>query len=280
MPAYLSAFWNQIVGGHALVATGIVVLLLLMIRVMVLRFAWRNIEDQFVRLRYKRAVSYASFFIAVVLLLPIWLPSIRNIATFLGIFGAGFLIVTREIWVSMGGWLYITVRRPYIIGDRIQIGPISGDVIDIRLMETSIMEASVAESTQPTGRIIYFPNAKIFTEVVATHSRRFAHVFVELHVRLSNNANWEKASALLEQLAKEHYATALAAKQQLTTDDENIDLVSGYRNPRVHVAMEGSEIVLHLQFMAPSGQGANISDRVWRSFLSAARQNDDIRFSE
>ena len=78
---------------------------------------------------------------------PVWdlLPQLRNIATFLGIFGAGFLIVTRELWLCFSGWAYIMIRRPYVIGDRIQLGAIAGDVIDIRMFETSLMEVTSTE---------------------------------------------------------------------------------------------------------------------------------------
>jgi small-conductance mechanosensitive channel len=135
-------------------------------------------------LRYKRALSYIVFFIGLFLLLPVWLPSIRNVATFLGIFGAGFLIVTRDLWVCVVGWAYIMIRRPFVIGDRVQIGNVAGDVIDIRLMETSIMEVSSGRRrANQRGEWCYFPNAKIFTESFATTRAHVGHVFQELHIQ-------------------------------------------------------------------------------------------------
>jgi len=277
---FLNTYWEKIISGHAVMATAIVIGLLVIMRFMVLRIGSRNIDDKFVRLRYKRGVSYAFFFIAVILLLPIWLPSIRNIATFLGIFGAGFLIVTREIWVSMGGWLYIMVRRPYVIGDRVQIGAISGDVIDIRLMETSIMEILGNEGSLATGRIVFFPNAKIFTEVVATQNQKISHISQELQFRLAPSSNWEKAVEILESLAKDHHKIAIEAKQQLAADDHETDFLAGYRDPRVLVEISGNEILLKLQFMAPTGQVVHMTDRIWRGFLAALKTNPEIRLPE
>lgn len=277
-PQNLNNFWAKITDGHAFIATFVVIVLLMLVRMMVLSIAYRSIEDKFVRLRYKRGVSYAIFFIGIFLLLPIWLPSIRNIATFLGIFGAGFLIVTRDLWLCVGGWAYIVIRRPYVIGDRIQFGTVTGDVIDIRLMETNIMEVTNTEGGLTTGRIIYFPNSKIFTEIIATASRQFAHVFQELHVHLDGSANWEKAANLLEEIARNEYKTALAAKEQLATESDEVDILAGYREPRVLTEMQAGKIVLHLQFMAPTGQVANMTDRIWRSFLKAAAADGSIKF--
>ena len=278
-PQNLNALWQRLTSGHAFASTAMVVGVLLLVRLIVLRIAYRNIQDKFLRLRYRRTVSYIISFIAIFLLLPIWLPSIRSIATFLGIFGAGFLIVTRDLWVCVVGWAYIMIRRPFIIGDRIQIGNIAGDVVDIRLMETSDMEVSQAEGGQSTGRVVFFPNAKIFTESFATTGANVGHIFQELQVHLSNRADWKTAANLLEKIAHRRYEEALAAKEQLQINSE-VDMISSYREPRVLAQMSGNHIVLKLQYMAPTGQGVNMNDHIWRDFLSAAQKNPRIRFSE
>ncbi|AFM11085.1 mechanosensitive ion channel family protein [Turneriella parva] len=279
-PQNLNAFWARLTSGHAFAATALVVSILLLTRMVVLRIAYRNIEDKFVRMRYKRTVSYISFFIGLFLLLPIWLPSIRNVATFLGIFGAGFLIVTRDLWVCVVGWAYIMIRRPFVIGDRVQIGNVAGDVIDIRLMETSIMEVSSAEGGQTTGRVVFFPNAKIFTESFATTGAHVGHVFQELQVSLTATSDWKSAAELLEKCAKKQYETARAAKEQLQTGDAELDMISFYRDPRVLTQMVGNHIVLKLQYMAPTGQGVNMQDRIWREFLTLTAKKPRIRFAE
>lgn len=278
-PQNLNAVWQSLTSGHAFASTAMVVAVLLLLRLIVLRIAYRNIEDKFVRLRYRRTVSYIISFIAIFLLLPIWLPSIRSIATFLGIFGAGFLIVTRDLWVCVVGWAYIMIRRPFVIGDRIQIGNIAGDVVDIRLMETSVMEVSQAEGGQSTGRVVFFPNARIFTESFATTGANVGHVFQELQVHLSNRADWKAAAGLLEKIVRRRYEEALAAKEQQQNSEE-IDLISSYREPRVLTQMSGGHIVLKLQYMAPTGQGVNMNDHIWRDFLTAAQKNPRIRFAE
>lgn len=274
----LKAFWHEMASGHAFASSVLVVVVLLSIRIVLVRIAYHNIEDQFIRLRYRRTISYIFFFAALFILLPIWLPSIRSIATFLGIFGAGFLIVTRDLWVCVVGWAYIMIRRPFVIGDRIQIGNIAGDVIDIRLMETSIMEVSQAEGGQFTGRVVFFPNARIFTEIFATTGAKVGHIFQELQVHLDPSSDWQKAAELLEKITARRYETALAAMQQQEGDE--IDMVSSYREPRVLLQMSGMHVVLKLQYMAPRGQTVYMSDGIWRDFLAATQKNQRIRFAK
>lgn len=273
--AELKAMWYDMTRGHAFASSVLVVIVLLSIRRALIRVVHRNVHDTFLRQRYQRTISYITLFTALVVLLPVWLPSIRSIATFLGIFGAGFIIVTRDLWVCVVGWAYIMIRRPFGIGDRIQIGNVIGDVIDIRLMETSVIEFSQAEGGQATGRLVYFPNSRIFTESFATIGAQVAHIFQELQVHLTPDSDWQKAAKLLEQIARESYS-AIKAPQP----PANAETLSNYREPRVLVQMVGGHIVLRLHYMAPNGLSTESKDYIWRSFITAARKYRSIRFPQ
>jgi hypothetical protein len=97
---------------------------------------------------------------------------------------------------------------------------------------------------------------------------------------LQASANWEKAASLLEEIARNEYKTALAAKEQLDSDSDDIDMLAGYRDPRVLTEMQEGQIVLHLQFVSPAGQVTNMTDRIWRSFLKSAAADPSIKFAE
>ncbi|MBS0616959.1 MAG: mechanosensitive ion channel family protein [Spirochaetes bacterium] len=278
-PQHLKVLWAEITRGNVIIATAIVLAFTLAVRFMILRIAFRNIDDRFVRLRYKRALSYIVFFVALLFLLPIWLPSIRNVATFLGIFGAGFLVVTREIWISVAGWAYIMIRRPYVIGDRVQIKEIVGDVIDIRLMETSVMEVKDADSDRATGRIVYVPNARLFGEILVTSHLKSPLVFHYIEVQLTPDSDWEKAAELLKTIAATEYKEALAAKTKNAIPGTVVNPPLGYREPRVLVEAKPGCVSLELEFMAPTGYAAVMIDAIWRAFLKAARENGNIKIA-
>jgi len=278
-PQHLKVLWAEITRGNVLIASAIVLTLTLVVRFTILRIAFRNIDDQFVRLRYKRTLSYIVFFIALLLLLPIWLPSIRNVATFLGIFGAGFLVVTREIWISVAGWAYIMIRRPYVIGDRVQIKEIIGDVIDIRLMETSVMEVKDADSDRATGRIVYVPNARLFAEILITAHLKSSLVFHYIEVQLTLDSDWEQAAELLKTIAATEYKAALAAKTKNAIPGAVFNPPLGYREPRVLVEAKSGCVSLELEFMVPTGCAAVMIDAIWRAFLKAARESEKIRLA-
>src|SRR2546425_13182228 len=60
----------------------------------------------------------------------IWFAGFQSIATFLGLVSAGVAIALKDILVNLAGWVFLMWRRPFALGDRIQIGQHAGDVID------------------------------------------------------------------------------------------------------------------------------------------------------
>lgn len=279
-PQNLNLFWAEIARGNVYITTAIVIALLLVLRSIILRIAFRKIDDGFARLRYKRALSYLLFTIAFLFLLPVWLPSIKNVATFLGIFGAGFLIVTRDIWVSIAAWIYIMLRRPYSIGDRIEISGMVGNVVDIRLMETSIMEVKGADESSLTGRLIFLPNAKVFTDVLINLRQQASHTFRELKVELTNSSDWEKTIELLKKVVDEAYTAALAQRHRTPYRNLDAEFMTESREPRILVSLDEGNVILRTEFMAPYGQEATMTDLIWRGFLKHIQNVPSIHLAK
>ena len=84
------------------------------LRMLFLRLALPRVGDESVRLSWRRISGYMVFFVSVLFLIPVWFPTIREMATFLGIFGAGILIAFKEVILNFAGWIYIIIRRPSI----------------------------------------------------------------------------------------------------------------------------------------------------------------------
>jgi len=73
---------------------------------------------------------------------------------------------------SFIGWIYILVRQPYRVGDRIKIGEAKGDVIDIAYLDTTLWEfrGPYLSTDHPSGRIIKFPNSAVLDSMIFNYS--------------------------------------------------------------------------------------------------------------
>ena len=104
-------------------------------------------------------------FVGLVSLGFIWLEAFDNLPTYLGLVSAGIAIGLSDLLKSIAGWVYIVVRRPFRVGDRVEVAGSKGDVVDIRLFRFSLIEVGGwVDADQSTFRLLHIPNGRVFTE--------------------------------------------------------------------------------------------------------------------
>ncbi|HEX2768688.1 MAG TPA: mechanosensitive ion channel domain-containing protein, partial [Geobacteraceae bacterium] len=142
------------------------------LRWLILKLVRRQAEDLQVRYRWQKISGYAAFVLTVLLVGRILFEGFHSAATFLGLLTAGLAIALKDPLVNMVGWMLIIWRRPFAVGDRIQIGIHAGDVMDLTVFRFTLAEiGNWVHGDQITGRIVHIPNGKVFVEPVAIYSR-------------------------------------------------------------------------------------------------------------
>ena len=92
----------------------------------------------------------------------------------MGFVSAAIAFALKDPIANVAGWMFISTRSPFKIGDRIELGTNAGDVIDINVFNFSIMEmGNWVDADDMTGRIIHIPNARVFTEALAIMEKDF-----------------------------------------------------------------------------------------------------------
>ena len=107
---------------------------------------------------------------------------------------------------SFIGWIYILVRKPYRVGDRIMIGEAKGDVIDVSYLDTTLWEfgGQYLSSDHPSGRIIKFPNANVLTTPVYNYSwPLFPYIWNEIKFQIAYDSDLEFVAKTMSEVAEE-----------------------------------------------------------------------------
>jgi len=113
---------------------------------------------------------------------------------------------------SFFGWLYILIRKPYEIGDRIRIGNVFGDVINISYMDTTLWEfkGDYLSGDHPSGRTIRFANSKVFSEYVYNYSwPLFPFIWNELSLYISYKSDFKFTSDTIKRIAEAEIGEAM-----------------------------------------------------------------------
>ena len=113
---------------------------------------------------------------------------------------------------SFLGWIYILVRAPYRVGDRIRIGDATGDVIDVSYLDTTLWEfgGDFLSTDHPSGRIIKFPNSKVLDSTVYNYTWPvFPYIWNEVKFSIAYNSDLEFVAETMQRVASEEVGESM-----------------------------------------------------------------------
>lgn len=153
-----------------------------------------KIENKIIVFNFNRIADlFAAIFILVIILSLLFANWYAAMVSF-GIVSLIFGFALQNLIISFFGWLYILIRKPYEVGDRIRIGNVYGDIINVSYIDTTLWEfnGEYLSGDHPSGRIIRFANSKVFSEFVFNYSwPLFPFIWNELSLFISYDSDFK-----------------------------------------------------------------------------------------
>jgi len=229
----------------------------------------------------KQKINYISGIIIIIFLVFIWLNSVNNLTTYIGLLSAGIAIALKELFTNIAGWAFIESRKPFDVGHRIKIGDQKGDVIDIRLFQFTLMEVtSFEDGEQSSGRIVDVPNGYIFTYPTINYTKGFEYIWNEIKVLLTYESNWKKA--------KDELLAIAYSKTEITTSEVADQIQEASKRymihyqkltPIVYIDCKESGVQLTIRYLCKPKMRRNTSNDIWEEILNYIEKNDDINLA-
>ena len=259
----------------------IIVLFLYLIRFVILKLVWRNTKDVKVRYQWNRALSINIPFTGIILIGAVWVPAFKQFGAFLGIITAGLAIALKDPITNLAGWLFILFRKPFVLGDRVQVGNHTGDIIDIRLFQFTMLEiGNWVEADQSTGRIIHLPNGKVFLEPQANYSTGFEYIWNEIKVLITFESNWTKTKSILEEIINKHAKNIdLKAKKEILEASKNYMIYYKNLTPIVYTSVKDSGVQLTMRYLCNPRKRRGSENEIWENILIQFDEQQDIEFA-
>ncbi|MCB1324609.1 MAG: mechanosensitive ion channel [Spirochaetales bacterium] len=227
--------------------------------------------------RWRLTSLYLSLFTLIVIALPLWISSLQSVMAFVGIFGAGILIVIKEVILNVAGWFYIIVRRPFDVGNRVKVGDHIGDVLELRLLDFSMIEVRHREDGgQSTGRVLHIPNSLLFTQPLANSSKEFSLYWNEIRVPLTPASDWERARAIVLEVAASVVDRVHESDGRLRAAEERYAIHYAALEPSVFVEYRDNAVWLFLRHLSEPRKVRLITDQFWRTFLARIALEENI----
>jgi small-conductance mechanosensitive channel len=259
----------------------LIIFLAIIIRWVAVAVLSKRLADVKEKYYWIRAAKYSIGALNIILLFFVWGSEFQSLATFIGLISAALTIALKDLFINMAGWIFIIVRKPFQLGDRIQVGEHRGDVIDVRVFQFTINEiGNWVDADQSTGRIIHIPNGKVFTEPQANFSQGFSHIWHEINVLITFESNWQKAKEILTEIVNAH-ASALSkeAKKTLIEASKKYMIIYNQLTPIVYTKVKDSGVQLSMRFLITPQRRRGAEEAIWEDLLKALAKNEDINLA-
>ncbi|GAB4222636.1 MAG: mechanosensitive ion channel [Acidobacteriota bacterium] len=264
-----------------LLASAVLLFLFWAIRFVALRIVHRRVESPRALYQWRKGLTYSTWVLAILFVGRIWFRGFEDLSTFLGLLSAGLAIALQDPIVNLVGWMFLVVRQPFRVGDRIEIGGLRGDVIDIRLFQFSVLEiGNWVDADQSTGRVVHVPNGRVFREPQANFTEGFPYIWNELAVLVTFESNWREAKRLLQEIADAHAASIRdEVAERVRQAARRYMIYYRHLTPTVYTSVADSGVNLTVRYLCEARRRRSTAEALWEAILDAFSRRDDIDFA-
>jgi small-conductance mechanosensitive channel len=198
----------------------------------------------------------------------------------LGVVGFAATFALQQPLFSLTGWIYIMVKRPYGVGDRVEIEGSKGDVVDVDFFVTTLWEINggVVSSNQPSGRVVTLPNSVVLSSHVHNYSYQdFPHIWNELTVQVAYETDLEFARGLMideadDYLGDEMQQAIQRYRKRLSETPVELEVRD---RPTVNINQQESWVELKLRYLVHPRRGQSARNELYERILDQMHRHPD-----
>ena len=263
---------------------GILSVVILTIFVLVIFSLIKYVSNFFVR---KKLTGRGEFFVSqsirvftniieVLALLSVWSDYLKSFMTLISVISAAMTIALREIIVNYFCGLYIKIKRPFRVEDRIQVGDIKGDVMNISALDFEILEVSTKVSNgQSTGIVVSFPNSIILSQAIKNINKGFKYIWDELVVEIDLDCDLPKNKKEIYKIVNSlETIKNIPVKMKKQLEETNIQnrVYFNQFDPIVYTKLCRDHIELTVRYLMHPKKARYVESVIWNKIYTSFRE--------
>jgi small-conductance mechanosensitive channel len=248
-------------------------LILLLVR-LAQYIATGSIEDKELRYKTRKALALTGYVVGLVVAVAIFSDQLTNLAVIIGALSVGIGFALRELIQNLIGWSVISFGGLYKSGDRIQMGGVMGDVMDVGPLTTTVMECGAwVKSDLYNGRVAHLPNNLVLREQVINYTPDFPFLWDEIVIPVRTGSDHRLARNIIETVGKTEQARIVSAARDSWTsfvrynraDEAGLDAV-------VTMSFDQNWIEFTLRYVTDYSARRSTKDRLFTAVLDKFEQ--------
>ncbi|MGM0444511.1 MAG: mechanosensitive ion channel family protein [Fibrobacterota bacterium] len=252
----------------------------------IIRYMLNNIDDDRKRYHLKKSIRYVTVGLSFVWILLLYYINSSDLQSFhvfiFGVFLAGLAFSMRGLFSDILGWFIIISHKGFQAGDRIEIGTVRGDVIDIGILRTTLAEITDWDEggEQSTGRMLSVKNSDVLAEPIVNYNRGFDIRWSELAVTITFESNWQRAYREILAIGEDYFEQYREIFAEKIRNVRKKHLIRyNYITPAVYIKIVDNGVTLTLRHLVEVRQRRMVRDKLFRKILAAVDAAEDVEFA-
>ena len=214
---------------------------------------------------FSRVLKYLFFIILIILAFSSYYGSFTSFSIWIGLFSAALGWALQKPITGIAGWIMVVTKRPFEIGDRVIIGTVRGDVVDMTLTHIYLKEiGGLVAGEENSGRVILVPNSTLFEQNIINYTQQDEYILDQVVTLVTYESNLDKAIKIALESAKKHTKEFIA----ITKND-----------PYVRTFFNPSGINVHVRYYAPAKRVQEFSSAITKEIFDRIRKAKDVEIA-
>ncbi|MCF7866340.1 mechanosensitive ion channel family protein [Candidatus Woesearchaeota archaeon] len=253
----------------------------LFLKIIIENMILKKIKNSKSKYSFKKIILILNYLISLSILSFIWINNINSLLIAYGILTAGIALALQDVFKNFIGGIIIFVSKPFKIGDRIEINSKCGDILDIGLLYTSILEIKEwIKGDQATGRIVKIPNSYILTYSTSNYTEDHEFIWDEFYIPLTYNSNWKKIQdKIIKIITKETKEIMINAEKEITNLEEKYYLEKRPTQPAIYMTLTDNWIGLTVRYITKTRNRRTIHSNISKLILDEIHKHKDVKIA-
>jgi len=230
---------------------------------------------------FKKMISVIYYAVLWVALTFIWIENLQSLLVAYGIIAAGFALAMQDVFRNFIGGIIVFVNKPFRVGDRIEINSKCGDVLDIGILYTTLLEIKEwIKGDQATGRTIKIPNSYVLSNVVNNYTEDHEFIWDEISLPITYDSDWKEAQErIVKIIADETKEVIERSNGEIAKLEEKYYLDKRPTEPSVFLTLTDNWINLSARYVTETRKRRIINNRLSRLILDEIQKSKSIKIA-
>ena len=241
----------------------------------------KRIKESKTRYSFRKTVSILYLVAFVVILIRVWVENTQTLIVSYGLIAAGVAVALQDFFKNFVGGIIIFVNGTYRVGDRIEVNSKYGDVIDIGILYTTLMEMKEwVAGDQATGRLSIIPNGYVLSATVNNYTKDNDFIWDEITIPITYDSDWNEAIIKIRNIVKKETENIAGLAEKVVSElGEKYYLFKRTVEPEIFLTLTDNWITFNIRFISDVRERRWLHNKLSQVILNEIKKSEKIKIA-